>query len=132
MDSNIEKYRKIKSRFENNIEKVQYCLGKKLEDGVYMIDRRKDKCDFSFSTRQHHSSKPIFLDAYYGYYGDSGVSIFDDEFYISCLTEALNTMIPTIITKTEKIMEQKRNDALIEAKNEAENILKEIEEFEQK
>lgn len=126
MDSNIEKYRKIKSKFENNIKEVQYCLGKKLEDGVYMIDRRKDKCDFSFSTRQHHTSKPIFLDAYYGYYGDSSVSMFNDDFYMNCLAEALNTMLPTIITKTEEIMNKKCNDALIEAKKEAENILKEI------
>lgn len=100
-----------------------------MEDGTFVFDPRKDKHDFKFSTIQHHSSKPIYLDAYYGYFGDSSVSIFNNEFYIRCMAESINKFLPQLREETEKIMEQKYNEALLEAKGEAEEILRTIEEL---
>lgn len=109
---------------------MQYCLGKKqLEDGSFVSDSRNDKHNFRFSTAQHHSSKQIYLDAYYGYFGDSSVSMFNNEFYIRCMAEAINKFLPQLREETEKIMEQKYNEVLLEAKGEAEEILRTIEEL---
>ena len=130
MKTKIEEAKNLKCQLENNKERVEYCLGKKkLEDGTFVADPRKDKHDFKFSTMQHHSSKPIYLDAYYGYFGNSNVSIFNDEFYILCMVEAINKFLPQLREETDKIMEQKYNEALLEAKGEAEEILKTIEEL---
>lgn len=110
----------------NNKDIIQKCLGKKLLNGVYVTDSSNDKHDFSFSTWQHRSAKPIYLDAYYGYYGSSSVSMFNNEFFIQCMTKTLNKHIPEIIKETEEIMNQEYEKALLEAKVEAEDILKKI------
>ena len=130
-DTKIETYRKLNYQFKNNKVDVQYCLGKKrLEDGEFVRDPNNDKHDFCFRTDKHHSSKPIYLDAYYGYYGNSNVSMFNNDFYMECLAKALNTFIPQIISKTEEIMNEECNKALLEAKEEAEDILQTIKELE--
>lgn len=130
METKIEKAKNLKYQLDDNKKNVQYCLGKKqLEDGTFVYDSRNDKHDFRFSTTQHHSSKPIYLDAYYGYFGNSNVSMFNNEFYIRCMVEAINQFLPQLMKETEKIMEQKYNETLLEAKGEAEEILKTIEEL---
>lgn len=130
METKIEKAKNLKYQLDDNKKNVQYCLGKKqLEDGTFVYDSRNDKHDFRFSTTQHHSSKPIYLDAYYGYFGNSNVSFLDNDFYIRCIAEAINKFLPQIREETEKIMEQKYNETLLEAKGEAEEILKTIEEL---
>lgn len=131
MKTKIEEAKNLKYQIENNKKTVQYCLGRKqVEDDTFVPDLRNDKHDFKFSTIQHHSSKPIYLNAYYGYFGDSNVSIFNDKFYIRCMVESINKFLPQLREETEKIMEQKYNEALLEAKGEAEEILKTIEELE--
>lgn len=102
---------------------------KQLEDGTFVPDPRNDKHDFKFSVTQHHSSKPIYLDAYCGYFGDSNVSMFNNEFYIKCMTEAINKFLPQLREETERIMERKYNEALLEAKGEVEEILETIKEL---
>lgn len=131
MKTKIEEVRELKYQCENDKKLVQYCLGKKqLEDGSFVRDSKNDKHGFRFSTTQHHSSKPIYLDAYYGYFGDSNVSMFNNEFYIECMVEAINKILPQLREETEKIMERECNKALLEAKEEAEEILKTIKELE--
>lgn len=130
MKTKIEEAKDLKYQLENNKNKVQYCLGKKqLEDGTFVPDPQKDKHDFIFSTIQHHLTKPIYLNAYYGYFGNSNVSMFNNEFYIRCMVEAINQFLPQLREDTEKIMEQKYNEALLEAKGEAEEIFKTIKEL---
>lgn len=130
METKIEKAKNLKYQLDDNKKNVQYCLGKKqLEDGTFVYDSRNDKHDFRFSTMQHHSSKPIYLDAYYGYFGDSNVSMLNNEFYIQCMVEAINKFLPQLREETERVMEQKYNEVLLEAKGEAEEILKTIEEL---
>lgn len=130
MKTKIEEAKDLKYQFENNKKIVQYCLGKKqLEDGTFVTDPQNDKHNFRFSTTQHHSLKPIYLDAYYGYFGNSNVSMFNNEFYIRCMIEAINQFLPQLMEETEKIMEQKYNKTLLEAKGEAEEILKTIEDL---
>lgn len=130
MKTKIEEVKNLKYQLENNIRTVQYCLGKKQsENGTFVSDPRNDKHDFKFSVNKHHSSKPIFLDAYHGYYGDSNVSMFNNDFYVECMVEAINKFLPQLREETEKIMEQKCNEALLEAKGEAEEILNTIKEL---
>lgn len=130
METKIEKAKNLKYQLDDNKKNVQYCLGKKqLEDGTFVYDSRNDKHDFRFSTMQHHSSKPIYLDAYYGYFGNSNVSMLNNEFYIQCMVEAINKFLPQLREETERVMEQKYNEVLLEAKGEAEEILKTIEEL---
>lgn len=126
MKTKIEEAKNLKCQLENSKERVEYCLGKKrLEDGTFVSDPRKDKHDFKFSTIQHHYSlKPIYLDAYYGYFGNNNVFIFNDEFYIQCMAESINKFLVQLREETEKIMEQKYNDALLEVKGEVEEILR--------
>lgn len=128
----IERFQELKRHMENNIKSVQYCLGNKLnkEKDDYTRDSSNDKHDFKFSKEKHHSSAPIYFDAYYGYYGDSSVSIFNNEFYIECLTEAVNSYLPEIRDLTEMIMKDKVKLALVEAKTEAENIINQAKELE--
>lgn len=131
MKTKIEETKDLKFQYESNKKYVQYCLGKKQsENGTFVLDPRNDKHDFKFSVNKHHSSKPIFLDAYYGYYGDSNISMFNNDFYVECMVEAINKFLPQLREETEKIMEQKCNKALLEAKGEAEEILKIIKELE--
>lgn len=130
MKTKIEEAKYLKYQLENNKKEVQYCLGKtQLEDGIFVSDPTKDKHNFKFSTMQHHSSKPIYLDAYYGYFGNSNVSFLDNDFYIRCIAEAINKFLPQIREETEKIMEHKYYEALLEAKSEADEILKTVEEL---
>lgn len=103
MKTKIEEAKDLKYQLENNKKTVQYCLGRKqLEEGTFVPDPRNDKHDFKFSTTQHHSSKPIYLDAYCGYFGDSNVSMFNNEFYIKCMTEAINKFLSQIREETER------------------------------
>ena len=130
MKTKIEEAKDLKRQLEFNKREVQYCLGrKKLEDGTFILDSRNDKHNFKFSVTRHHSSRAIYLDAYYGYFGDSNVSMLDNEFYICCMAEAINKFLPQIREETEKIMEQKYYEALLEAKSEADEILKTIKEL---
>ncbi len=130
MKTKIETAKDLKWQYENNKIQVQQCLGnQQLENGIFVINPNNDKHNFSFSIHQHHSAKPIFLDAYYGYYSDSSVSMFNNDFYIECMVEAINKNMSKIREDTEKIMEQKCNEALLEAKGEAEEILKTIKEL---
>ena len=128
----IEKFQDLKRHMENNIKSVQYCLGNKLdkEENGYVRDSTKDKHNFSFSKEKHHSSVPIFFDAYYGYYGDSNVSMFNNEFYMECLTEAINSCLPKLAEQAETIMKERVNAALVEAKVEAEDIISQAKELE--
>lgn len=123
MKTKIEEAKDLKWQYESNKKEVQECLGNHELNGLYVTNPNNDKHNFKFSTNKHYSSKPIFLDAYYGYYGNSEVHIFNNEFYIKCITEAINKNIAFIRKETEKIMEQKCNEALLEAKSEAEEIL---------
>lgn len=130
MKTKIEEAKDLKYQLEDNKKTVQYCLGRKqLENGTFVPNPQSDKYDFRFSTTQHHSSKPIYLDAYYGYFGNSNVFMFNNEFYIRCMVEAINQFLPQLREETEKIMEQKYNETLLEVKGEAEEILKTIEDL---
>lgn len=55
--------------------------------------------------------------------------MFNNEFYIQCMVEAINKILPQLMEEAEKIMERECNKALLEAKGEAEEILKTIEEL---
>lgn len=127
----IEELKKLQYDMANNKYIVQRCLGKKFdkEENKYIVDSRNDKHDFKFSKNSHHSSKSIYLDAYYGYYGDGSVSMFNNEFYMECMIEAINNFLPEIREKTENIMQERVNKVLIQAKDEAEDIMKQIEEL---
>ena len=115
----------------NNKYIVQLCLGKRFdkEENKYVVDSRNDKHDFNFRKDSHHSSKPIYLDAYYGYYGNSSVSMFNNEFYMECMIEAINSFLPEIREKTENIMQERVNRVLVQAKDEAEDIMRQIDEL---
>ena len=67
----IEELKKLQYDMANNKYIVQLCLGKRFdkEENKYVVDSKNDKHDFNFSKNSHHSSKSIYLDAYYGYYG---------------------------------------------------------------
>lgn len=131
MASNLEKYRNMIKDFEYTKESIQHCLGNKLVDerGVFVVDPEIEKHNFKFAI---NSSNPqqIYLNAYYSYYGDKGIHSFSNEFYTQCLVEALNELMPYIIDRTEIVMKQKYKDVLQRAKKEANDILKEIEDFE--
>lgn len=130
MKTKIETAKDLRWQYENNKISVQECLGKqKLEDGSFVTNPNNDKHCFEFSTNKHHSSAPIYLDAYHGYYGDSNVSMFNNEFYIQCMVKAINKFLPQLREETERIMERKCNEALLEARGEAEEILKAIKEL---
>lgn len=114
-----------------NKDSVQKCLGNMFNKDCnkYTRNTNNDKHDFKFSTSSHHSSKPIYLDAYYGYYGDSSVSMFNNEFYMECMIEAINSFLPEIREKTENIMQERVNRVLVQAKDEAEDIMRQIDEL---
>lgn len=129
--SKIEELKKMQYQMANNKNSVQKCLGNTFNKDInkYTMDTRNDKHDFKFSTNSHHSSKAIYLDAYYGYYGDSSVSMFNDDFYVSCMVDAINSYLPEIRKMTEDIMQGKVNKVLLEAKYEAEDIMRQISEL---
>lgn len=132
MASNFEKYRNMIKDFEYTKESIQHCLGNKLVDerGVFIVDPEIEKHNFKFAINSSNQ-KQIYLNAYYSYYGDKGIHSFSDEFYIQCLVEALNDLMPYIIDRTELVMKQKCKEVSQRAKKEAESILKEIEDFAQ-
>lgn len=130
MKTKMEQANDLKYQINYSKDMVQRCLGNKLVDGKYLKDRNNDKHGFGFSTTSHHSSKPIYFDAYYGYYGDSSVSMFNNDFYIECLAKAINKHLPELIEETEKIMVKKYHTTLLEAKTEAEAIIEEVKKLE--
>lgn len=134
MKTKIEIARDTQHQLNNSIKTVQKCLGNEWSEDKkrFTINPRNDKHHFGFSTTKHHSSAPIFLDAYYGYYGDSNVSFLNNDFYVDCLAKALNMMVPQIIEKTQEIMENTYKEALLEAKDEAKHILRLCNELENK
>ena len=130
MKTKIEEAQELRRRYENNKKSVQYCLGKQEDgNGGFVYNPNNDKHKFLFSVSQHHSSKPIFLDAYYGYYGNSNVSMFNDDFYVECLTESINNHLAELREEAEKIMKERCDKALFEAKDEAEYILRMVDEL---
>ena len=129
MKTKIEEANNLKYQLSNNKDLVQRCLGNKLVDGKYVRDSNNDKHNFGFSMTSHHSSKAIYFDAYYGYYGDGSVSMFNNDFYVECLVKAINKHLPELIEETEKIMTEKYNNTLIEAKVEAEDIIAKVKEL---
>ena len=129
MKTKIEEANNLKYQLSNNKDLVQRCLGNKLVDGKYVRDSNNDKHNFGFSMTSHHSSKAIYFDSYYGYYGDSSVSMFNNDFYVECLVKAINKHLPELIEETEKIMTEKYNKTLIEAKVEAEDIIAKVKEL---
>ena len=129
MKTKIEEANNLKYQLSNNKDLVQRCLGNKLVDGKYVRDSNNDKHNFGFSMTLHHSSKAIYFDAYYGYYGDGSVSMFNNDFYVECLVKAINKHLPELIEETEKIMTEKYNKTLLEAKVEAEDIIAKVKEL---
>ena len=129
MKTKIEEANDLKYQIENNKDMVQKCFGNKLVDGQYVRDSSNDKHSFRFSMISHHTSKAIYFDAYYGYYGDGSVSMFNNDFYVECLVKAINKHLPELIEETEKIMMEKYNKTLIEAKVEAEDIIAKVKEL---
>lgn len=129
MKTKIEEANDLKYQIENNKDMVQKCFGNKLADGQYVRDSSNDKHGFGFSMTSHHSSKAIYFDAYYGYYGNSSVSMFNNDFYVECLVKAINKHLPELIEETEKIMTGKYNKTLLEAKVEAEDIIAKVKEL---
>lgn len=124
-------YKELKDTMENNLKYVKLChgLSKSKNDGNsdYQRDSRIDKYAFRFTTSKHDSRFPIYLDSYYGYYGDSSVSSFRDSFYMECMVKAINNNMDLIIQETKEIMKFRCEEALIKAKDEADSILMEIE-----
>ena len=129
MKTKIEEANSLKRKIAKNKDMVQKCFGNKLVDGKYVKDDYNDKHGFGFSMTSHHSSKAIYFDAYYGYYGDSSVSMFNDDFYVECLVKAINKNLPKLIEETENIMTEIYNKALLEAKVEAEDIIAKVKEL---
>lgn len=129
MKTKIEEANSLKRKIAKNKDMVQKCFGNKLVDGKYVKDGYNDKHGFGFSMTSHHSSKAIHFNAYYGYYGDSSVSMFDDDFYVECLVKAINKNLPKLIEETENIMTEIYNKALLEAKVEAEDIIAKVKEL---
>ena len=129
MKTKIEEANNLKYQLSNNKFLVQRCLGNKLVDGKDVRDSNNDKHNFGFSMTSHHTSKAIYFDAYYGYYGDGSVSMFNNDFYVECLVKAINKHLPELIEETEKIMTGKYNKTLLEAKVEAEDIIAKVKEL---
>ena len=129
MKTKIEEVNDLKHKIEKNKNTVQKCFGNKLEDGKYVKDGYNDKHGFCFSMTPHHSSKAIYFDAYYGYYGDSSVSMFNDDFYVECFVKAINKHLTKLIEETENIMTEIYNKTLLEAKVEAEDIIAKVKEL---
>ena len=129
MKTKIEEANDLKHRIAKNKNMVQQCLGNKLVDGKYVKDSYNDKHGFGFSMTPHHSSKEIYFDAYCGYYGNSSVSMFNDDFYVECFVKAINKHLPELIEETEKIMTERYNKTLLEAKVEAEDIIAKVKEL---
>ena len=129
MKTKIEEVNDLKHKIAKNKDIVQKCFGNKLVDGKYVKDGYNDKHGFGLSMTSHHSSKAIYFDAYYGYYGDSSVSMFNDDFYVECFVKAINKHLPELIEETENIMTEKYNKTLLEAKVEAEDIIAKVKEL---
>jgi hypothetical protein len=126
----IEKYRSLKSKLEDNLNRVKMCQGYTYsKDKTYEYNSSIDKKNFKFTTNRSDYRKPIYLDAYYGYYGNSSTYSFTDDFYMQCMTEAMNKNMNIIMKDTEDIMVNECNKALLAAKEEAISIIKEVEEL---
>lgn len=129
MKTKIEEANDLKHQIEKNKDMVQVCLGNKLVDGHYVRDSNNDKHEFRFYSDSRNHSKAIYFNAYYGYYGNSSTYSFTNDFYISCLIEAINKHIPELIEDTEKIMMERYNKTLLEARVEAEDIIAKVKEL---
>jgi hypothetical protein len=124
----IEELKKLQNAMKTSRDSVQKCLGNKedKDNMCYVKDSRNDKHSFKFTTNNYQYSKPIYFNAYYGYYGDSSTSSFSNDFYMSCMTEAINSHIEQLINKADEIMQHRVSEALLEAKFEAEDIMRQI------
>lgn len=121
----IEKYNKqknITTKIISNLNKAKglTAIGEK--------DLRNDKYGFNFYDHSIWGDDiPVYFHASYGYYGDSGG-------YNACCQEmqkyllrALNYYKDEIVNYIMEQAEKDKNDALLACKQEAESILKQIE-----
>ena len=122
----IEKYneqKNITSKITSNLNKAKGLTA------VGEEDPRNDKYEFNFYDHSIWGDDiPVYFHASYGYYGDSSG-------YNACCPEmqkyllrALNHYKGEIINYMMEQAEKDKNDALLACKQEAESILKQIEE----
>ena len=128
--TSIEKVRDIKGQINFCNSFIQKSVGKKFTDEFgWVNDTYNDKHGCEMSIYEHHTSPPLYFNCYYGFYGDSNVSVLSNEFYMKCLCEAINKNFDEILKDTEQIMRDKYKKALESAKKEAEEIINECNKY---
>lgn len=123
----IEKYNEQKNITTKIVGNLNRARGLTAISGA--IDHRNDKYLIGFYNHSIWDSDiPVYFHASYGYYGDSSG-------YTACCPEmqeyllrALNHYEGEIINYMIEQAEKDKNDALLACKQEAESILKQIEE----
>lgn len=123
---NIEKYneqKNITNKIIGNLNKAKGLTA------IGQEDPRNDKHGFGFYDHQIWSRDiSVYFHASYGYYGDSnGYSACCPEMQ-KYLIKALNFYKDNIVNYIMEQAEKDKNDALLACKQEAESILKQIEE----
>jgi len=126
----IEEATNIKNAINRCESFIQKSLGNSLNDNEEWVhDSNIDKHGCEISTYRHHDALALYFDCYYGFYGNSNVSMLTDQFYIQCLSEAINKHMKEIREDTVHIMKDKYIKKLAEAKTEAEKIISEYNEL---
>ena len=128
--SKIQEAANIKGTINRCESFIQQSLGKSLNDNEQWVTNSSiDKHGCKMNTYRHHDAPALYFDCYYGFYGDSNVSMLTDQFYVQCLSEAINKYMKEIREDTINIMQEKYIEKLAEAKTEAEKIISEYDEL---
>jgi hypothetical protein len=126
----IEEAANIKGTIKRCESFIQKSLGNNFTDEFgWTKDSSIDKYGCKMDTYRHHDAPALYFDCYYGFYGDSNVSMLTDQFYVQCLCEAINKHMKEIREDTMQIMKEEYVKKLAEAKVEAEKIITEYNEL---
>ena len=128
MESKIGKAKELLNKYKSNIDEIQQCFGnQKNSDGSYTVNPNNDKNQFEVvCTEGSNNVFLLYLDAFYGYYGYSCVTRFNDKFFLECFAEAINKNIKMLTNEAEIIMHDKYVKALNKAKEEADFVYDEL------
>ena len=126
----IEEAASVKGSINRCGSFIQKSLGNQFVDEFgWVTDTSIDKHGCKIDTYRHHDAPALYFDCYYGLYGDSNVSMLTDQFYVQCLSEAINKHMKEIREDTMQVMKDKYVKKLAEAKEEAEKIITEYNEL---
>ena len=123
--SKLEIYQIVKDRSDSAIKNINKAMGY-VEDGS-RVDTHNDKHNIHFSTNGvFNADKKIYLNMSYGFYGNSSSCFCCNDAVMEYMIRALNAKGHEIAKLAKQYAEEDTKKALLEAEEEALNVLAEI------